>query len=49
MMRHGNPPEAIIWGARFFIRSDHPLSRRTYVEGFAAYSQTGINEVPDGH
>lgn len=47
MTRNGKPPEAVIWGTRFFIRSADDA--RVYVEGFAAYSLTGINEVSDGH
>lgn len=47
MTRNGKPPEAVIWGTRFFIRSADDA--RVYAEGFAAYCLTGINEVPDGH
>lgn len=40
MTRNGKPPEAIVWGERFFVRSAD--DRRVYVEGFAAYSLTGV-------
>lgn len=47
MTRNGTPPEAILWGSRFFIRSAE--DPRVYVEGFTAYALTGLKEARDGH